>query len=86
MEGHECQNTEVRIWIGHFFVDLDASTNAFRGRHKCSSTMLSTSCRGGPSEPLDRWRMHRTPNVALGAEPVGPSRPIANDLGKEAAR
>ena len=86
MEGHECQNTEVRIWIGHFFVDLDASTNAFRGRHKCSSTMLSTSCRGGPSEPLDRWRMHRTPNVALGAEPVGPSRPIANELGKEAAR
>ena len=69
-----------------FFVDLDASTNAFRGRHKCSSTMLSTSCRGGPSEPLDRWRMHRTPNVALGAEPVGPSRPIANELGKEAAR
>ena len=86
MEGHECQNTEVRIWIGHFFVHLDASTNAFRGRHKCSSTMLSTSCRGGPSEPLDRWRMHRTPNVALGAEPVGPSRPIANELGKEAAR
>ena len=29
MEGHECQNTEVRIWIGHFFVDLDASTKRF---------------------------------------------------------
>ena len=24
-----CENTEVRIWIGHFFVDLNASTKRF---------------------------------------------------------
>ena len=72
--------------LSNFLLIWKLPPNDFPGRHKCSSTIFSTSCRGGPSEPLDRWRTHRTPNVAIGAEPVGPSRPIANELGKEAAR
>ena len=77
------------FWLSKFLsVYLDVFTNNFPGRHKCSSTPDScSSYRGNHSEPLDRWRTHRTPSVAI--EVISWCRtclPMANELGKEPAR
>ena len=77
------------FWLSKFLsVYLDVFTNNFPGRHKCSSTPDScSSYHGSHSEPLDRWRTHRTPSVAI--EVISWCRtclPMANELGKELAR
>ena len=77
------------FWLSKFlYVYLDAFTNNFPGSHKRSSTPDScASYRGNHSEPLDRWRTHPPPSVAI--EVISWRRtclPIANELGKEPAR
>ena len=80
------------FWLSKFlYVYLDAFTNNFPGRHKCSSTPDScASYRGNHSEPLDRWRTHRPPSVlSIAIEVISWCRtclPIGNELGKEPAR
>ena len=77
------------FWLSKFlYVYLDAFTNNFPGRHKCSSTPDScASYRGNHSEPLDRWRTHRPPSVlSIAIEVISWCRtclPIGNELGKE---
>ena len=77
------------FWLSKFLsVYLDVFTNNFPGRHKCSSTPDScSSYRGNHSEPLDRWRTHRTSSVAI--EVISWCRtclPMANELGKETGK
>ena len=87
-----CEN--IRIWIRQFFVDLDASTKRFS---RPPQVQLNYAF-----DKLPWWSLRTTGSLAdasyadrsassilksfHGAKPVGPSRPIANELGKEAAR
>ena len=65
------------FWLGNFSLIWMLPPSNFPGCKNCRTASLScASCRGNPTEPLDRWRTHRTPTVAIemihGAKPVCP--------------
>ena len=54
--------------LGNFSLTWMLPPNNFPGCKNCRTTSLScASCRGNPTEPLDRWRTHRPPTVAIEA-------------------
>ena len=76
------------FWLGNFSLIWMLPPSNFPGCKNCRTTSLScASCRGNPTEPLDRWRTHRTPTVAI--EMISWCKtclPMANELGKKPAR